>query len=47
MQNTTSLLLKTMTYGHPEEIPVFAGILPAARKLHGEEIGRASCWERV
>jgi hypothetical protein len=40
MQNTTSLLLKTMTYSHPEEIPVFAGVLPAARKLHGEAMNR-------
>ena len=40
MQNTTSLLLKAITYNHPEELPVFVGILPAARKLHGEAMTR-------
>jgi len=36
MQDTQSLILKVLKYEHPEEIPVFAGILPAARKLHGK-----------
>ena len=35
MQDTQSLILKAVRYDHPAEIPVFAGILPAARKLHG------------
>ena len=38
MQDTTALILKAMDYAHPAEIPVFAGALPAARKLHGKAI---------
>lgn len=40
MQNTTDLILKAIDYRHPEELPVFANILPAARTLHGESMNR-------
>jgi len=35
-----SLLVKAMTYGYPDEIPVSAWILPAAWKHYGEEMVR-------
>ena len=38
MQNTTDLIIKAINYHHPEEIPVYVGILPAAMKKYGDDI---------
>lgn len=38
MYNQGELLLKAMTYDHPEEIPVSFGMLPAAWMKYGEDL---------
>jgi hypothetical protein len=38
MDEYTELLVKAMTYGHPETIPITANILPAAWRLHPEAV---------